>query len=296
MRILIAAGTGYLGKELTKHFLKDPDNIVMILSRSERKSDNPRISYSKWDGKSIDPTIGNFDVVINLAGAPIGDKRWTDSYRKEIIDSRVDSSKACVEFINQCDQKPKVLLGASGVGYYGGDREGEVDETSTAGTDFMGEVCVKWENAYSGAECRTVLLRTTVVLGEGSKPLDMLKLPYKMFGGGRVASGNQYIPWIHIVDWIGAVDFLIKHESISGGVILGAPQQVTQNQFGKMIGKHLNRPHWSFVPKFVLSIAMGERSILAWGNMQANPKVLKDNGFEWKYPELDKTLGELLRD
>ncbi len=294
MRYLIPAGSGLLGKHFTGFLLQDPNNHVTILSRSPGNQSSGRVTHKVWDGKNIPIDTGNFDVILNLAGISIGEKRWTPSFKKEIIESRLKPALACVEFIKNCESKPRIMLASSGIGYFGGTRAEEVDESSTAGNDYLADVCRQWEDAYRGCAVRTVFLRTAVVLTKDSPSMQLMMLPYQLFAGGRVASGMQHIPWIHIADWIRAVEFIIADETISGPVILSSTEQATQNQFGKILGKAMKRPHWTIIPKALLQLGMGEKSILAWGNMQARPGVLSERGFQWEYPSLEEAVEEML--
>lgn len=294
MKYLITGATGFLGKHLVNDILKDGANEVWILSRSDRKSSKERMHFLKWDGTSIPAEIGPMDVVINLAGAGIADKPWSDSYKKIIQESRINTSQACVKFIQDQETKPKVFLAGSAVGFYGGDRKGKVDESSEPGNDFMADTCVKWEEASKGSGIRTVFLRTGVVFGTDDGPLPVLIKPFQFFVGGPVADGDQYLPWIHIRDWIDAVRYVEKTETIEGPVILAAPQPSTNQYFAETVGSILKRPSFFRVPKFALDLMMGEQAIIAWGSLQTDPQVLESSDFSFKYPDLKSALKDLL--
>ena len=195
-KILIAGGSGFLGQALVDHWLRKGKAEIVILSRREKTSEQPRIRYAKWDGRLIPPqneAEKPFDIVINLAGAGIADHRWTKAFKEEIITSRVESSQACVKFINNSKVKPLVFLAGSAVGIYGGDREDSVDENSKPANDFLGKVCQKWEKSSLEAEVRTVFLRTGVVLGKTDGPLPVMAKPYRFFFGGPIAGGKQLV-------------------------------------------------------------------------------------------------------
>lgn len=296
MNILLTGGTGFLGNALTKSLTKDGHTLT-ILSRSAKSSENRYITYAKWNGKEmpLEVRIARFDVVINLVGASIADKRWTDEYKKELLDSRINATRACVAYINGCTIKPKVFLSSSAIGYYGGDSPLESDENAPNQTDFMGSLCKKWEEAAEGAMCRTVLLRTGVILGKnGGAMAEMLPI-YKMCIGGRFANGKQGFSWMHLTDWVAAIRFLMEKEDVLGAVNLVAPKYPTQAEFSKALDKALGRKNLFIIPKFALDIIFGERSILFWGGQKVVPKKLLDAGFVFQFPDLQGALANLVK-
>lgn len=294
MNILIAGGTGFIGKRLIEKLVKEKHSI-MVLSRSEKSSDNPFISYRKWNGKEMPLAIGLYDVVINLVGASIAEKKWTDEYKQELRESRLNATAACVKYINSSIKKPKVFLNASAIGYYGGEAEQEANENSPAGTDFMATLCKDWEEAAKASTCRTVLMRISVVLGkEGGAIKEMLPI-YRMGLGGRFATGAQGWSWIHIEDLTSAMIFLMENADIQGAANLAAPKWETQLSFSRALAKAVNSPHIFVVPKFALKMIFGERGVLFWGGQKVVPKKLIENGFKFQYGELEKALKSLVR-
>lgn len=293
MNILIAGGTGFIGKRLIQKLVKEK-HTVMILSRSNKTSNNPFIAYRQWDGKQMPLAIGLYDVVINLVGASIADKKWTDEYKQELRDSRLDATAACVKYINSSIKKPSVFLNASAIGYYGGDAPEVATEDAPAGTDFMGTLCKDWEGAAKKATCRTVLMRISVVLGkDGGAMKEMLPI-YKMGLGGRFASGTQGWSWIHLEDLTNAMIWLMNETKVEGAVNLASPKWETQVSFSRALAKALHRPHLFIVPKFGLNLIFGERSILFWGGQKVLPKKLVENGFSFEYGDLDKALKSIV--
>jgi len=292
MKVLITGGTGFIGKNLVKSLTAD-EHTVTILTRSDRESKNRYVSYRKWDGKSMPPAIGLYDVVINLAGASIADERWTDSRKQVLMDSRVGPTQACVNYINKSPNPPKVFISASAVGYYGGNRPEKVTESDEPGDDFMAEICKRWETEAQKAQCRTVLLRTGVVLGKSGGAYPLMSQAYKFFLGGKFGSGEQGFPWIHIRDEIDAIRFCIENASVSGPVNLVAPDTVAQKEFSRALAKSLGRPDPFIVPKFGLDLIFGERSILFWGGMNVLPQALQDAGYAFQYPNLVDALAAL---
>ena len=294
MKFLITGGTGFLGNRLTNTLLEEGHEVVIVTRRS-RPSENPKLRYVAWDGKSIAADAGPTDVVINLAGASIADRKWTKAYKHILKQSRIDASQACVNYINAQETPPKLFLAGSAIGYYGGDSSGVMDESSAAGSDFMAEICTSWEKAAEGANTRTVFVRTGVILGNGGGPLEVMVKPFQFFVGGPIADGKQYLPWMHIDDWIGAIQFLIEKDSISGPVLLTSPKPESNAVFSKYLAAVLGRPNLFRVPKFALNLLMGEQAVIAWGSTQTNPKVLQENGYKFKYPELKGALENLIQ-
>ncbi len=295
MNILITGGTGFLGNALTKSLTKD-EHTITILSRSAKSSENRYVTYTKWNGKEmpLEVRVARFDVVINLVGASIADKRWTDAYKKELLESRINATQACVAYINGCTIKPKVFLSSSAIGYYGGDSPLACHEDSPNKNDFMGSLCKQWEDASKDANCRTVLLRTGIILGKKGGAMAQMVPIYKMCIGGTFANGKQGFSWMHLTDWVAAIRFLIENEKVSGPVNLVAPKYPTQHEFSKALDKAVGRKNLFIIPKFVLDIIFGERSILFWGGQKVVPKKLLDAGFVFQYPELDAALKNLV--
>ena len=292
-KYLFTGGTGFIGSHYTKYLVEN-GHAVVILTRSARKSDHPMKTYVKWDGSFIPDEVGTVDVVVNLAGAGIADKRWTEEWKKIVIDSRVKATKACVDFINRSEQKPSVFLSGSAVGYYGAVRDEVVDETSDGRDDFMGRVCRLWEEASVGAETRTVILRIGVVFGADGGPLEVMMKPYKMFVGGPIASGTQGLPWIHIKDWIGAVEACAANESVKGPVNIVAPGLTKQGEFASALAKTMGRPNLFRVPKFALNVLLGESGVIAWGGQFVKPEALKQINYKFKFDTLEGCLKDLI--
>jgi uncharacterized protein (TIGR01777 family) len=294
MNILIAGGSGFIGQQLTRAFVGQGHQVA-ILTRTEKNSPSSQISFHAWSGRAIPAGLGPFEVIINLTGASIAGARWTKAYKKKIIDSRVEATKACVEYMQASPQPPRVFLNASAVGIYGGNREEETDEFSRLGKDFMAEVCKKWEMAAKQAPCRTVLLRIAVVLGKEDGALPILTKVYNAYLGARFGNGQQGYSWIHIKDLVRAVQFLIETEDITGPVNLVAPQVMNQKRFSYILSKVLQKPDFWVIPKFALKLIFAERSILFWGGQRAIPRRLQIARFTFDFPSLRPALDDLLK-
>ena len=285
MNILITGGTGFIGKHLTQSFVQD-GHLVTILTRGERKSNNPQISYRKWNGKEMPTAVGLYDVLINLAGASIAEGKWTESRKKLILDSRIQATQACVDYINDSPNPPSVFVSASAVGYYGGDSKHILDETSPAGSDFPAVVSEKWEEAALKANVRTALIRIGVVIGKGGGALEKMLPAYKLGLGGKMGSGKQGFPWIHVDDVVHAVHFIIENESAEGAFNLVGPELVDQAAFSSQLGKAISRPEFMFVPPFALKMMLGEQAMLLLGGQRIRPTKLLEIGYNFNHTYL----------
>lgn len=306
MRVIITGGSGLIGTALTERLLADGHEVI-ILSRSPEKHTFPEGAKGvEWDGK----TAGNWYTHINedtamvhLAGASIaGDglipSRWTDKRKETIRQSRVQSGQAVVAGIKAAEHKPKLLIQASAVGYYGPCGPEVITESSPAGNDFLASVCVEWEKStkpVSAMGVRRIIIRTGLVLNLEDGPLPILLLQYKLFAGGKLGDGRQYWPWIHIDDEINAIAYLLEHETAEGPYNLSAPNPVTNNEFGKALGQVLKRPHLIPAPAFALKLALGEIATLVLDGQRAIPKRLQEAGYTFKFTDVKAALADLLK-
>lgn len=265
---------------------KNPNNEIWICSRGSKSSLNPNIHYLKWDGTKIPYSGESWDVIINLAGNGIADKKWTSAHKAEILKSRLDASNACVELMHTMERKPSVFIAGSAVGFYGADRPNEIlDESGSAGSDFLASVCTQWEAASEIKEVRTVNIRTGVILGIGGGAWSQIYTPFKFFVGGVIGSGLQGFPWMHVDDWVKAVEFCIENPKMEGPVILTAPSHIDMKHFVEAISKGSGKPSLFYIPEFAIKLAMGESSVMVLGGLKLRPKKLIEAGFEWKFPE-----------
>jgi hypothetical protein len=289
MNILITGGTGFIGKHLIQRFTRE-GHLVTVLTRGNQRSENRHLHYLKWNGKEMPLGIGLFDVVINLAGSSIAGNRWTPAYKQEILSSRVEATRACVDYINHSSRPPQVFISASAVGYYGANRLEAVDEQSAPGSDFVAEVAIQWEAEAAKANVRTVCPRIGLVLGKDGGMMERLLPIYRGFLGGRFASGKQGFPWIHIDDLVNAFALFIEQESIAGPVNLAAPEASDQAAFSAALAKVLGVLQPFVLPKFALDLIFGEMSVLFWGGQQVIPRKLEAVGYGWRYPRLEEAL------
>jgi uncharacterized protein (TIGR01777 family) len=294
MRVLITGGTGLIGRKLIESLLKDGHQVVN-LGRGERPKNPEGVTHVKWDGKTVPDSVGDIDAVVNLAGASIAGQRWSAPYKQVLMNSRVDATLACTEFIQNASHKPGVFISASGFNYYGDLVESEVTENSPAGSGFLSEICRAWEAATADSGVRTVLLRTAVVLDPNDGPLAKMLPAYKLMVGGPTGTGDQGFPWIHIDDMVSAIRFAMENPNIEGPVNMAAPNLITSQEFSNALAKALNRPNFFRLPKPLLEVVFGEMAVVLWGGAFVLPNVLKNEGFQWKYPEIGAALKELLQ-
>ena len=256
MNILITGGTGFIGSALCSRLLEDQHHLV-VLSRHPEKIKSPVQGIGSLDHLTDDIV---FDAVINLAGEPIVDKRWSDRQKQRILSSRMDTTKALIAYFARIDRKPDVFISGSANGYYGIGKTNEpIDETGSGDDSFSSQICREWETIALEAEplgIRTCLLRTGIVLGKGGALGKMLG-PFKLGGGGKIGQGTQWMSWIHINDLIGIIRHCLEQGEVQGPVNGTAPNPVTNQQFTKALGKVLNRRTFFSMPAVAIKFAMG---------------------------------------
>lgn len=293
MQILIAGASGFLGGRLVPHLRAAGHQVTQLVRRPAR---NP--GELRWDPAAglLDATaLAGKDAVINLAGAGVGDRRWTEQYKRTLRTSRVDTTQTLARAIAAAGpQRPRVLLNSSAVGFYGDTGDRAVDEQSPAGEGFLADLCQVWEAATRPAEdagTRVALLRTGFPLAKDGGLLKPLYLQFKLFAGGRMGSGRQYLPWMSLPDWLGAVTFALDREDVAGPVNLTGPEPVTNAEFSAALAKVLHRPSLLPVPGFALRAAVGEFGGEALASQRVLPGVLVREGF----PFAHRTVGAALQ-
>lgn len=296
MKIAIAGGTGFIGQQLTEFFLTKGYHVY-ILTRSQKTSSEKNLHYMNWlNDTEVPIVLETFDVVINLAGKSIND-RWTDKTKNEIVESRVRSTNALYSLLTEMRKRPTVYINASAIGIYGTSLDKTFTEASTTeGHDFLANTVKKWEKEAAKVNelhVRTVYMRFGIVLGEEGALPKML-LPFKLFAGGKLGSGHQWMSWIHISDLVKLIDHVIHTPGISGPVNATSPNPVKMNEFSKTIAYVLNKPYWLPVPAIVLKTLLGEMSILILEGQKVLPQKALEHQFQFLYPNLDKALSNLL--
>ena len=302
MRVIITGGTGLIGQPLSKALVADGHEVIVLSRAPEKVGNAPAgVKLLKWDGKSAEgwgELADGAGAIVNLAGAGIADKRWSQQRKQEIRQSRINAGKAVMEAITAAAIKPGVLIQSSAVGYYGTQTgDAQVTESFSPGGDFLSKVCFDWEasTAPAGKQgVRRVIVRTGVVLSNEGGAFPKQVMPFKFFAGGPVGGGKQWYPWIHIDDEVRAIQFLIGNEKAEGPFNLAAPNPVTNQEFGKLIGEVLGRPSFMPAPGFAMQTVFGEMAVILLEGQRAVPQRLLELGFKFKYETALAALKNLL--
>jgi len=292
MKILITGGTGFIGSALCSRLVASGSYDVTVLSRSPHNVKPPLRAITDLAKLDSDVVI---DVVINLAGEPIADKRWSALQKQRIMSSRIEATQQLIKFFKRVELKPRVLINGSAIGYYGiGQSSVAIGEDSTGDSSFSSQLCQQWESVAMQAELigiRTCLLRTGIVLGKGGGALAKMLLPFKMGLGGKIGNGKQWMSWIHLDDLVGIILFCMEDEHVKGAVNGTAPNPVTNAVFTKMLGKVLQRPTFIPMPAFVVKLLMGQmgEELLLSGKKVVPTKALA-SGYSFKYSDVEEAL------
>ncbi len=297
MDVAITGSSGLIGKALQAALQEAGDRPIGLVRRPTRGEDE--IQYDPSEGTLDGASLEGIDAVVNLAGAGIGDKRWTETYRKLILDSRLDTTSLVARTVAGLEKKPSAFLSGSAIGIYG-DRPATVNtEVSLAADTFLADIVTQWELAAApavDAGIRTVFLRTGIVLAPRGGALKKMLPLFKLGVGGKFGSGLQYWSWITLEDEVRAIQYLLKDESIGGPVNLTAPNPVTNAEFSKVLGRVLGRPAVVPVPKFGPGLLLGSdmAQALLFDSANVEPTVLNNSDFSFHHPELEVALRDIL--
>lgn len=327
-RVVVTGATGLIGRKLCAK-LEARGYRVVVFSRNPEKARSSMRNGSEfvaWTPSENGPWAGAIDgahAVIHLAGANNFGQRWTKAYKQEIKDSRVIGTRGIVNAMRQASIKPKVFICGTAIGYYGPRDDTVIDESGSAGDDFLAQVVKEWEAEGAKAEqlgIRTVLLRTGIVLGSDKRgvplPVDLggaslkrpgvvldfengalplMALPFRLFTGGPIGSGKQYFSWIHLDDEIGLIMMALENEQVRGPINATAPEPLTNAEFSKAVGKVMNRPSWLPVPGFALKLMLGEVADVLTKGQRVMPRKAQELGYQFKYPTADTALRQLFK-
>ncbi len=304
MKVVVTGATGFVGMKLVERLHSLGDRIV-VLARNVQKANGqfPKEFFPNIDVVGYNPlllgdwtnTISGAEAIINLAGEPLAGVRWTDQRKQEIRDSRILTTKVLVQAIAKADVKPKVLISGSAIGYYGASLDKTFDEYSYAGNDFLANVCKDWEaeaDRVTDLGVRLVKLRTGIVLGLGGAIAKMLPI-FQVGGGGKIGSGKQWFSWIHRDDLVDLIISALSNPQITGALNATAPQPVTNADFTVAFAKALKRPAFLPVPAAALILIFGEGASVLLDGQRVLPKKAELNKFSFKYPDIDKALGQI---
>lgn len=297
MNILITGGTGLIGRALCQH-LQQQGHCISVLSR--RPDQVAALCSGATGVGSLAQLNGQppFDAVINLAGAPIVDRHWSNTRRQQLRDSRIRLTDTLVQWMQQQDIAPATLISASAIGWYGDCSDALLDEHSPpGGNDFASQLCQDWETAARQAETnsRVVLLRIAPVLAAEGGLLARMRLPFRLGLGGRLGSGHQWMPWIHLHDLLRLIVHLLHNSQCSGVYNACAPLPASNAEFTRCLARAVGRPALLPVPAWLLKGLLGERSVLLLGSQNLRPLRTAQSGFSWQYSDLQLALTACLQ-
>lgn len=299
MKVFIAGGTGFIGQALIHKLLlaghavtalaRNPDKLGNLSPQLRLVSGSPLIS-GPWQQE-----LASHEVILNLTGASIF-TRWTPTAKQMILHSRISSTRNIVEAIPTLVDSPVTLINASASGFYGPCQDEEKFEADLPGTGFLASVCQDWEKEALQAQgkARVILMRTGVVLGKNGGALAAMLPAFRLGLGGRLGHGQQWFPWIHLDDLTNAIIFLIENKAIHGPVNLSAPRPVRNKEFTRCLGQSLHRPTFLTVPGFAIRFILGEMSSVMLEGCRMMPNVLLENGFSFRFPEVQSAIGNLV--
>ncbi len=298
MKIILAGGTGLIGRELTDALLAEGHQLWILSRNPQDRKAPPGAQLVAWDAQTSagwGHLVEEADAIFNLAGENLGTWLWTKARKAEILASRAEAGQAIIQALAAAQRRPRLLVQASAIGYYGAREDQVLDEASAPGKDWQSGVCLDWEASTAAAESlgvRQVVVRTGLVLTPTGGVLPKLLLPFKMFVGGPLGNGRQYYSWIAMRDEIRALIFLLNLENASGPYNLTAPNPLPQAEFGRVTGRVMHRPYWFPTPAFALRLVLGEMSTLVLDGQRVVPKRLREAGFAFQYPQLESALQE----
>jgi uncharacterized protein (TIGR01777 family) len=299
MHILLTGGTGLIGRALCRHWLAQ-GHALSVWSRSPERVAGLCGEAVRGIGRLQDYGPGPLDAVVNLAGAPIADRPWTHKRKALLWASRIHLTEQLLAWLESRDHRPQVLISGSAVGWYGDGGERELDEDSAPVIeDFAAQLCGAWEETAQRAEAlgiRVVLLRTGLVLAREGGFLKRLLPPFRLGLGGPIGNGRQWMPWIHLRDEIGLIDFLLQRENARGPYNACAPQPVRNKAFARALGRALHRPALLPLPGPLLKLGLGELSGLLLGGQKAVPQRALADGYAFRFTDLDSALADLFKD
>jgi uncharacterized protein (TIGR01777 family) len=304
-RIVIAGGTGLIGRALAARLAASGREVVLLSRSASAGPDDPALPagcrLARWDGRTAEGWLdlaSGAAAIVNLAGESIAGERWTAARKARILSSRQQATAAVAAAIAQAKSPPRLLLQASAVGYYGDRADELLAEDAAAGGGFLGETARAWEAASAEVDkvgVRRVIARTGVVLAREGGAFPRMALPFRLGAGAILGSGRQWMPWIHLADEIAALEFVIGNEAVRGAVNLAAPAPATQAEFARELARTLHRPLLARAPAWVLRAALGEMADLVLASQRVVPQRLLEAGFRFRFPELPAALADLCR-
>lgn len=297
MRILITGGTGLIGRHLIAQLLKTDTQITVITRSLDRATQLLGSTVTFLPELSVLSHLDDFDAVINLAGEPIADKRWTSLQKEHLCQSRWQITQQLVALFSASNCPPGIFISGSAIGYYGSQGSDAITETTAPHDEFTHHLCQQWEDIAMQAQSamtRVCLLRTGVVLANDGGALKKMLLPFRLGIGGPLGNGHQYLAWIHIDDMVRGIIWLLEHP-LSGPYNMVSPHPIPNAEFAKALGTALHRPACLPVPAVAVKMIMGEGSVLVLGSQRALPERLETSGFQFRWQNIKEALQDLFR-
>ncbi|WP_414530731.1 TIGR01777 family oxidoreductase [Nodularia chucula] len=306
MKVAITGATGFVGSRLVER-LHQEGHKILVLTRNTSSAqrvfpsgafpDVEIVAYTPTISGAWQDSIAGCDAVVNLAGEPIADERWTAEHKEKILKSRQLGTEKIVEAIAKANPQPSVLVNASAIGYYGTSETATFNETSSSGDDFLAQVCQSWEAEAQRVKedgVRLVILRLGVVLGNGGA-LGKMITPFKLFAGGPLGTGRQWLSWIHLDDLVNMILAAITQAAMEGVYNATAPHPVRMADLSRTLGEVMQRPSWLPVPGFALEVLLGDGAMVVLKGQQVIPQRTLGAGFEYQYPDLKPALSQILQ-
>jgi uncharacterized protein (TIGR01777 family) len=315
MKIVIAGGSGFLGRPLASRLTLGGHEVVILTRARALGRASGGLRYATWEPTSAAPESGRrdgfaegpgssggnwwadlngADAIVNLAGAGLADERWTTARKAALYQSRIDSTRSLIAGIRHVKHRPTLFVQQSAIGYYGSTGDAVIDESSGPGTDFLAKLCADWEaESLPSVElgCRRLVVRTGLALAPDGGLLDRMLLPFRLFVGGPIGSGRQYMSWIHLHDWVSMVTWAIETADVTGVLNATAPKPVTNKAFSKSLGRAIHRPSLLPSPPFVLRLLFGEMAdAMLLTGQRVMPKKALEMKFGFRYPDVDLAM------
>lgn len=296
-KILITGGTGFLGSHLIQRLSQQGYELTVLSRNADKVTQKFGHLVSPATRIADLPDAGTFKAVINLAGAGIFDRYWTNARKQILRESRIQLTQNLVKWINSSKAPCEVLISGSAIGIYGDQGDTILEESSHSLADFSSQLCEDWEKAAleATAATRVCLIRTGLVLGNNGGLLQRMRLPFQLGLGGTIGNGRQWMSWIHIEDWLSIVDYLINNPKLKGPFNATAPNPVTNQTFSTCLAGTLKRPMLLPLPASPMKLLLGEMASLVLGSQRVLPQRLLAEGFKFEYPELEAAMHKLLK-
>ena len=302
MKILMTGATGLVGTALVEALGREGHMVCRLLRAGSKKREGAERGFDvEWNpdtgelgGAGVGP-----DAVVNLAGAPIADGRWTEERKKLLRSSRIDTTRALVKILAQMNARPRVLVSASACGIYGDRGDELLSEESKPGRDFLSELALEWEAEAVKAEAlgiRVVLARFGIILAKDGGALPQMMKPFRVGLGGKLGNGQQWMSWVALGDVIGILRMAIESSSVRGAVNVVAPEPVRNVEFTKVLARAIDRPAIFTAPAFALRLALGEMADALLGSQRVAPRKAEQNGYQFRYSQLEPALAEILKE